>query len=1339
MKKLIIAAFISAVAASSALADCVSSQAQADFDFNCAAGLVTHGTVPGTAISNGCGGSGGGGGGETTGGGSGGVSGGSSFSMPVSGSYVPTIVPNPPAIPATPDSCQSPSTQTPRRCDNCPDAASGVSSAAGDPAISVPNFAGPVNFRVFYVSENHDSGDLGKSWRHNFESSITIRTVAKLLASGTASGGWSNPYDPAPAMGPAGMYISSANVQSVAVVRTLDGRRLVYTASDGQWLPPSGESARLSVTGSTAAPTGYVFTTDDNLAYSYDAGGRLASITDRNGGRLAFEYSGGGLSAVKDPDNRTLYTFARDGGGRVVSATDLGGRTHTFSYNDSNLLSRLEGPEGVTTYGYTNYAITGLDSFAGAYFASGGWGGVELLTQITSPDGAVTAYSYGAPSYQADHTRDCKSAPVFTYGGAPSERCPLAPGTSAPPSKIYLAPVTQNSPNYYAVDKAAFASWYFPQKYYLASQSGPAGTSTSEYIVDEQTNEGETRITTPTGKQYVYHWHNVAAGFRRDYAIDPAGGKTLYAYDSSGNPAQVTDPAGNVRKYVYDAKNRLTSATDPLNNRINIGYEPTFGQISYYADAKGNTTHYGYDATGNLTTVTDAAGRATSITNNAHGLPLTITDPLNHSITFARDAYGNATSITDALNRTANFTFDTVGRVTRMTDPMNKPVAFAYNLDNTPDTVTDALGGVTRYGYEPGAFEAGAKRLNLLTDAANHATAFAYDAQGRLSSVTDPLTHAVNYSYDAAGKIAAVTDANANHFTFSYDNLDRLSAVTAPDGQTSYTYDAANNLTAVENPQSKLQFGYAAAGRMTAASAVDKANTIGGMFTYTYDAAGNRLSMTMAASPAFTWNYTYDAMNRPVAMTSPDGTQFQFTYDAAGRRTHMDMGTTIGADYAYDAANQLTSITYRRKTDNAVIATAGYTYDNAGNRTGMTDDFGNHTFDYDDLHRLTSAVHPSSGALSVQSETFAYDAVGNRTQDAVRTGYAYDAANRLNSDSQYTYAYDNNGNLTTRTKTADNTPTTYTYDTQNRLTQVTRGATDTATYRYDALGRRIAKTVTHAGATVADKHFIYDGNDIVAITDAAGSLKTMYTHGPGVDEPLMLRKGTSNYFTLADGLGSIIAVADQTGNIIERTQYQAYGHPVFENATTGSTTTWSTTGNIYSYTGREYDTETGLFYYRARYYDPNTGRFIQKDPIGFKSGDTNLYAYVYNNPPNLTDSWGLSAVDVQRIRDTFDKTIDIMNREKKRYPVPAINNLLAYLHDRTHGRLGKPYLICAFQTERVLDALRKEQNEHPFDDKWDFKNIITTFHEYATATSANPADPIIKLDPLWNSFEEIDR
>ena len=80
----------------------------------------------------------------------------------------------------------------------------------------------------------------------------------------------------------------------------------------------------------------------------------------------------------------------------------------------------------------------------------------------------------------------------------------------------------------------------------------------------------------------------------------------------------------------------------------------------------------------------------------------------------------------------------------------------------------------------------------------------------------------------------------------------------------------------------------------------------------------------------------------------------------------------------------------------------------------------------------------------------------------------------------------------------------------------------------------------------------------------------------------------------------------------ESNSYDSFGRP-----------TNSSFSSRYQFTGREYDSFTGLQYSRARFYDPQIGRFISEDPIGFAGGDVNLYGYVWNNPLNYVDPFGL--------------------------------------------------------------------------------------------------------------------
>ena len=97
--------------------------------------------------------------------------------------------------------------------------------------------------------------------------------------------------------------------------------------------------------------------------------------------------------------------------------------------------------------------------------------------------------------------------------------------------------------------------------------------------------------------------------------------------------------------------------------------------------------------------------------------------------------------------------------------------------------------------------------------------------------------------------------------------------------------------------------------------------------------------------------------------------------------------------------------------------------------------------------------------------------------------------------------------------------------------------------------------------------------------------------------------------TIPDIQGSIVASLDASSGTLTKAGYQTYGES-------------SVTSGTFRYTGARIDAETnGLYDFRARMYSPMLGRFMQADPIGAKGG-INLYAYVNNDPLNLTDPRG---------------------------------------------------------------------------------------------------------------------
>ncbi len=158
--------------------------------------------------------------------------------------------------------------------------------------------------------------------------------------------------------------------------------------------------------------------------------------------------------------------------------------------------------------------------------------------------------------------------------------------------------------------------------------------------------------------------------------------------------------------------------------------------------------------------------------------------------------------------------------------------------------------------------------------------------------------------------------------------------------------------------------------------------------------------------------------------------------------------------------------------------------------------------------------------------------------------------------------------------------------------------------------------------------YTYDLANMLEEFDASGRVKAIYTSGR-IDEPLVMQRDLDEsgvfepqeaFTYLSDALGSVVALADNTGAIRESYRYDAFG--AVQPAK-------SALQNPFRFTGREWDEESGLYYYRARYYDTALGRFLQPDALWNRSRPVTLnrYVYVENNPVNLVDPSGLKPED----------------------------------------------------------------------------------------------------------------
>ena len=170
-----------------------------------------------------------------------------------------------------------------------------------------------------------------------------------------------------------------------------------------------------------------------------------------------------------------------------------------------------------------------------------------------------------------------------------------------------------------------------------------------------------------------------------------------------------------------------------------------------------------------------------------------------------------------------------------------------------------------------------------------------------------------------------------------------------------------------------------------------------------------------------------------------------------------------------------------------------------------------------------------------------------------------------------------------------------------------------ASYAYDALGHRKSQTVSSTTTILVTDT---DNNALLDYAGSGGAVQQWYAWGQDTNTLLnQVNAAAGTRATLvADALGSIIgSLASNTGTLT-KAGFQTYG------------VSTSTANNTFGYTGSRIAT-SGLVDMRARFYSPTIGRFLSVDPIG-TSGGVNLYAYVNNDPLNLTDPYGLAAENI---------------------------------------------------------------------------------------------------------------
>lgn len=664
------------------------------------------------------------------------------------------------------------------------------------------------------------------------------------------------------------------------------------------------------------------------LRFTYDADARITSWTDRNDSTFRYVYDDAGrVVRTIGPDGYLSSTFAYDThpetGDRVTRYTNSLGATKVHHFNDrlqavaetdplggvtrrtfdryDRPLSRTDPLGRTTTYTYDDHGnLTRVEHPDGSS-AEIEYNELNQLAAVTGPDGTTSRQEYDDRGNPTLFTRPDGSTTRLTHG-----------------PKGQLTGVDDSLG---ALDRVRCDAAGLP----LAIR-GPLGTVT-RYTRDAFGRA--VRITDPQGHVTELEWTVEGRLARR---TGPDGAQQSWAYDGEGNCLVHTDAAGGETRFEYTHFDLVSARTTPDGVRQEFTHDSEL-RISRVTNPQGLTWDYTYDSAGRLSSETDFDGRSLSYAHDACGHLTSRTNALGQTIRYTRDTAGRVTA-KDADGTVTRFTYDVHGRLASATNPdtelsyvrdssgrVLREICDGRELSNTYDEAgrrtrrVTPSGAVSTWSFPVGlraelnasgqqvvfAFdETGRETTRRIGDALT--VEHAYDPAGRLTDQRvrapgDRILQHRSYTYRADGHLTSVDELTSGHKRLELTRDGRVTGVAAESWSERYAYDEAGNQTMATWPGADDVTG----SREYAGTRISRAGSI----RYEHDAQGRvvlRQKARLSRKPD-TWRYGWDAEDRLVSVTTPDGTRWRYLYDALGRRTAKQRlsadGTTVAEEVTF--------------------------------------------------------------------------------------------------------------------------------------------------------------------------------------------------------------------------------------------------------------------------------------------------------------------------------------------------------------------------------------------------------------------------------------------------------
>ncbi|WP_070019727.1 DUF6531 domain-containing protein [Streptomyces nanshensis] len=632
----------------------------------------------------------------------------------------------------------------------------------------------------------------------------------------------------------------------------------------------------------TVGPEGYL-----SSRLEYDTAQRITRYTDSLGATTAYHLNHlGQVIAETDPLGNTVHS-EWDRHDNLLSRTDALGHTTRFEWADNHTdLLAVHRPNGTTTRTVYNdqhlpVEITLPDGavWRQEYDARGN------RTALMAPDGAVTRYAYDpsgavttvtdAAEAQTDITNDPAGLPLVITNPAGSETTCTRDAFGRP---IVITD---------AMGAVTRLEWTIEGK--PSRRIAPDGTD------DAWSWDGEgncLRHTDPNGNaaQFEYTHFDVLAS-----RTGPDGARYAFTYDTELRLTRVTNPDGLAWDYTYDRCGRLVAESDFDDREVTYVNDES-GRVISRTTPLGEVIDLQHDALGRLI-AKNAAGAVTRYAHDAAGRLVGAASQAS-AVTLEYDLVGRLVAET-VDGRTSRYTYDQTGRRTSRTTPTGAVSTFTY----------DAAGNRTSLSTDR-------HRLDFLRDANGREVERAFGAVC-LTSAWDPLgrlarqdltanahaRRARSYAYRPDDNVTSITDElTGTSQVMELDAVGRPLVVTADAWQESYAYDKAGNQTTADWPEDAGR-GSARGARTYSGHQIVSAGSV----RYEHDAAGRmtlRQKKRLSRTPE-SWHYEWNAEDRLVACTTPDGARWTYTYDPLGRRTakyrlHEDGSVAEAVYFAWD-------------------------------------------------------------------------------------------------------------------------------------------------------------------------------------------------------------------------------------------------------------------------------------------------------------------------------------------------------------------------------------------------------------------------------------------------------